>query len=135
MTFDLGSAVGGVFWSPYSSTIFAAVTNDGKVHLFDLAQNKSDPLCAQKIVKRSRLTKACFNSRDFILIVGDERGVVHSLKLSPNLRKIYQPSIGTGHRADYELKEIERMENNVGSCQLLYLLVLISASFLGHIKL
>ena len=31
--------------------------------------------------------------------------------------------------------KIERMENNVGSCQLLYLLVLISASFLGHIKL
>ena len=31
--------------------------------------------------------------------------------------------------------KIERKENNVGSCQLLYLLVLISASFLGHIKL
>ena len=31
--------------------------------------------------------------------------------------------------------KIERKENNVGSCQLLYLLVLISASFLGQIKL
>lgn len=31
MTFDLNSAVGDVAWSPYSSTVFAAVTTDGKV--------------------------------------------------------------------------------------------------------
>jgi len=30
-TFDLGSAVGDVAWAPYSSTVFAAVTADGKV--------------------------------------------------------------------------------------------------------
>jgi len=30
-TFDLNSAVGDVAWAPYSSTIFAAVTADGKV--------------------------------------------------------------------------------------------------------
>jgi len=29
-TFDLGSAVGDVAWAPYSSTVFAAVTADGK---------------------------------------------------------------------------------------------------------
>ncbi|CAN0222778.1 unnamed protein product, partial [Laminaria digitata] len=40
MSFDLGNAVGDVFWSPYSSTVFAAVTSDGKVHVFDLAENK-----------------------------------------------------------------------------------------------
>lgn len=32
--------VGDVFWSPYSSTVMAAVTSDGKVHVFDLAENK-----------------------------------------------------------------------------------------------
>lgn len=31
MTFDLGSAVGDAAWAPYSSTVFAAVTDDGKV--------------------------------------------------------------------------------------------------------
>ena len=31
MSFDLGNAVGDVQWAPYSSTVFAAVTNDGKV--------------------------------------------------------------------------------------------------------
>jgi len=32
MTFDLGEAVGDIAWSPYSSTVFTAVTSDGKVH-------------------------------------------------------------------------------------------------------
>jgi len=86
--FDLGNAVGDVCWSPFSSTVFAAVTTDGKVHLFDLSQNKREPCCAQKIIKRARLTNASFNVKDFILIVGDDRGGVHSLKLSPNLRKL-----------------------------------------------
>jgi dynein intermediate chain 1 len=86
--FDLGNAVGDVCWSPFSSTVFAAVTTDGKVYLFDLSQNKREPCCAQKIIKRARLTNASFNVKDFILIVGDDRGGVHSLKLSPNLRKL-----------------------------------------------
>ncbi|MGH0191330.1 UNVERIFIED_CONTAM: hypothetical protein FKN15_060301 [Acipenser sinensis] len=30
-TFDLNAAVGDVAWAPYSSTVFAAVTTDGKV--------------------------------------------------------------------------------------------------------
>ncbi|KAL7430531.1 hypothetical protein ACHAXH_004695 [Discostella pseudostelligera] len=88
LNFDLGSAVGDVCWSPYSSTVFAAVTTDGTVHVFDLSKNKREPLCAQRVVKRAHLTNASFNMNDFILIVGDDRGGVHSMKLSPNLRKI-----------------------------------------------
>jgi dynein intermediate chain 1 len=111
MTFDLGSAVGDICWSPFSSTVFAAVTHDGKVHVFDLSENKSDALCVQRIVKRSRLTKCSFHKNDFMLIVGDERGVVHSLKLSPNLRKVHTLSIDRcQQRAAYELKEADRME-------------------------
>ncbi|GMH81108.1 hypothetical protein TrVE_jg8642 [Triparma verrucosa] len=91
MSFDLGNAVGDVCWSPYSSTIFAAVTSDGKVHVFDLAENKHEPLCEQKVVKRAKLTHVCFNERDFMVIVGDDRGGVNSLKLSPNLRKLHLP--------------------------------------------
>lgn len=88
MSFDLGNAVGDVAWAPYSSTVFAAVTSDGKVHVFDLAENKNEPLCEQKVVKRAKLTHVAFNSQDPILLVGDDRGGVNSLKLSPNLRKI-----------------------------------------------
>jgi dynein intermediate chain 1 len=67
------------------------VTSDGKVHVFDLAENKHEPLCEQKVVKRAKLTHVCFNQSDPIVIVGDDRGGVNSLKLSPNLRKVHEP--------------------------------------------
>jgi dynein intermediate chain 1, axonemal len=34
MTFDLGTAVGDIAWAPYSSTVFAAVTDEGPVRDF-----------------------------------------------------------------------------------------------------
>ncbi|KAJ8392790.1 hypothetical protein AAFF_G00072740 [Aldrovandia affinis] len=88
-TFDLNSAVGDVAWSPYSSTVFAAVTTDGKVHVFDLSINKYEALCQQPVVakKKTKLTHIEFNPVYPIIIVGDDRGYVTSLKLSPNLRK------------------------------------------------
>mmetsp|Transcript_18991 Transcript_18991/g.33423 ORF Transcript_18991/g.33423 Transcript_18991/m.33423 type:complete len:714 (+) Transcript_18991:248-2389(+) len=112
--FDLGNAVGGVCWSPYSSTVFAAVTTDGKVYVFDLSQNKREPLCAQKVVKRARLTNAAFNIKDFILIVGDDRGGVHSLKLSPNLRKFAEVEEEKGKEEGEEEKEVDNdtIQNN-----------------------
>merc|ERR1712166_1075352 len=62
----------------------------GKVHCFDLNVNKHEPLCEQKVVKRARLTHVVFNRRDPIILVGDDRGGVNSLKLSPNLRKLVE---------------------------------------------
>uniref|UniRef100_A0AAR2M118 Dynein axonemal intermediate chain 1 n=1 Tax=Pygocentrus nattereri TaxID=42514 RepID=A0AAR2M118_PYGNA len=88
-TFDLNAAVGDVAWSPYSSTVFAAVTTDGKVHVYDLSVNKYEAICQQAVVakKKTRLTHIEFNPVYPIIIVGDDRGYVTSLKLSPNLRK------------------------------------------------
>jgi len=88
MTFDLGNSVGDINWSPYSSTVFSAVSSDGKVHVFDMMENKHEALCEQKVVKRARLTHCRFNLKDYMLIVGDDRGGVNALKLSPNLRKV-----------------------------------------------
>ncbi|XP_074651802.1 dynein intermediate chain 2, ciliary-like [Tubulanus polymorphus] len=89
-TFDLNSSVGDVAWSPYSSTVFAAVTADGKVFVYDLSVNKYEPICEQAVVqkKKTKLTHLAFNPTHPILIVGDDRGHVLSLKLSPNLRKM-----------------------------------------------
>tara|TARA_B110000977_G_scaffold189155_4_gene258269 strand:+ start:997 stop:3066 length:2070 start_codon:yes stop_codon:yes gene_type:complete len=87
MSFDLHSAVGDVAWSPTSATTFAAVTSDGKVHVYDLHENKHEPMCEQKIVRKAKLTKIAFNPVHPVLLVGDDRGCVTSLKLSPNLRK------------------------------------------------
>ncbi len=38
--YDLGNAVGDMDWAPFSSTVFAAVTTDGHVHVFDISVDK-----------------------------------------------------------------------------------------------
>ncbi|XP_069601963.1 dynein axonemal intermediate chain 1 [Ranitomeya imitator] len=88
--FDLNSAVGDVAWAPYSSTVFAAVTTDGKIHVFDLSINKYEALCQQAVVakKKTKLTHIEFNPIYPVIIVGDDRGHIICLKLSPNLRKM-----------------------------------------------
>lgn len=107
LSFDLGNAVGDVAWSPYSSTVFAAVTSDGKVHVFDLAENKHEPLCEQKVVKRAKLTHVQFNRSSPIIIVGDDRGGVNTLKLSPNLRKIHEPRDEEGEIVPHDPVQIQ----------------------------
>eukprot|EP01135_Chromosphaera_perkinsii_P007948 Nk52_evm20s1073 gene=Nk52_evmTU20s1073 len=86
-SFDLNNAVGDVSWAPYSSTVFAAVTSDGKVHVYDLNCNKYEAICEQAVVRKAKLTHLSFNPHYPVLIVGDDRGSVTALKLSPNLRK------------------------------------------------
>uniref|UniRef100_A0A8C9EQQ5 Dynein axonemal intermediate chain 1 n=1 Tax=Pavo cristatus TaxID=9049 RepID=A0A8C9EQQ5_PAVCR len=88
--YDLNAAVGDVAWSPYSSTVFAAVTTDGKAHVFDLNINKYEALCSQVVVakKKNKITHIQFNPVYPVVIIGDERGQITCLKLSPNLRKM-----------------------------------------------
>ncbi|XP_045229317.1 dynein axonemal intermediate chain 1 isoform X2 [Macaca fascicularis] len=88
--YDLNSAVGDVAWAPYSSTVFAAVTTDGKAHVFDLAINKYEAICNQPVAakKKNKITHVQFNPIHPIIIVGDDRGHIICLKLSPNLRKM-----------------------------------------------
>ena len=73
--FDLNSQVGDVAWAPYSSTVFSAVTGDGKVHVFDLHVDKYHPICTQPVVprKKAKLNHVAFNSHHPILVVGDSR--------------------------------------------------------------
>ena len=88
MSWDLNNAVCDVAWAPFSSTVFAAVTADAKVHVFDLAVNKIEPLCEQKVIKKAKLTHLVFNPVEPIILVGDDKGGVVALKLSPNLRQL-----------------------------------------------
>lgn len=112
-TYDLGSAVGDAAWAPYSSTVFAAVTADGKVFVFDLNINKYEPICEQTVVqkKKTKLTHIAFNLTYPILIVGDDRGNVTSLKLSPNLRK--KPKVKKGEDpkplSDTEIPKLDKI--------------------------
>ncbi len=107
LSFDLGNSVSDVDWSPVSSTTFAAVTSDGRAHVFDLAANKHDPLCVQKVVKRAKLTHVAFNGHDPVLLVGDDRGEVTSLKLSPNLRNLHEPKDEAGNLLPHDASRLQ----------------------------
>ena len=93
-------------WSPFSSTVFATITDDekkeGRVRVFDLQVNKHEPIGEMKTKssKKARLTNICFNPVTPIICVGDDKGEVQILKLSHNLRKMSANS----------LEEIDRQE-------------------------
>lgn len=115
-SFDLNNSVGDVAWAPYSSTVFAAVTADGKVYVYDLNINKYEPLCEQMVAqkKKTKLTHIEFNPTYPIIIVGDDRGNVTSLKLSPNLRKIPkekkgQPAMDAAQREEFEITKLNKI--------------------------
>ena len=73
--FDVNSQVGDIAWAPYSSTVFAAVTVDGKAHVFDINIDKYHAICTQQIVsrKKAKLNHISFNLHHPIIIVGDSR--------------------------------------------------------------
>ncbi|XP_054720556.1 uncharacterized protein LOC129230178 [Uloborus diversus] len=88
-TFDLLNEVKDVTWAPFSSTLFAAVTNDSKVHIFDVQMNRQQPTSTYSIHRAKKniiLTSVQFNPIKPVIIVGDDKGSVISFKLSPNLR-------------------------------------------------
>lgn len=95
MTFDMSFAVGDIQWAPYSSTVFSAVTSDGKLYVWDLNQDKHTHLCEHPAMKKAKALHVCFNYEDPIILVGDERGGVNSFKLSNSLNQgplVYQPT-------------------------------------------
>ena len=56
--------------------------------MFDLAINRLEPLCEQRVVKKAKLTRVVFNPLEPVLLIGDDKGAVIALKLSPNLRTL-----------------------------------------------
>ena len=93
LSFDLGASAGDAAWAPFSSTVLAAVSEAGRVHVFDVAQNRHAALCAQRMPTRGALTRLAFNPLHPVLLVGDEHGAVTCLKLSPNLRAGATPGL------------------------------------------
>lgn len=71
------------------------------MHVFDVAENKLQPLCSQKVSKH-KLTRVAFNPRHPVLLVGDARGQLTSLKLSPNLRKALAGEVAGDAKAHSE---------------------------------
>ena len=114
-----------VSWAPYSSTVFAAVTIDGKVHIYDLSINKYGPVCVQPIVqrKKARLNHLSFNPSHPVILVGDSSGVTHCLKMSPNLRRQNKEIKKAAKNKDenlvrkLEIKKLERLLEQVSFSQ------------------
>merc|ERR1712178_615071 len=71
--------------------------------------NKYEHMCEQLVTrkKKTKLTHISFNRKHPIIVVGDDRGYVTSLKISPNLRK--QPKEKKGQD---NMKQEERMLRN-----------------------
>jgi dynein intermediate chain 1 len=105
--YELGASVGACCWAVHSSTVFAAVTDDGKIHVFDISQNKFEALVTQVISqkKKTKLTSVEFNPKEPVLIVGDDRGFVTTLKISPNLRKIPKMKKGQVYELNAETEK------------------------------
>ena len=47
-----------------------------------------------QVVKKAKLTKLVFNPKYPIVLIGDDKGTVTCMKLSPNLRKTCKPDKG-----------------------------------------
>lgn len=108
LTFDLDTSVGDVAWAPFSSTVFALITTGGKVRVYDIAVNKHEAVGETRVNKKAKLTHVEFSLTEPILAVGDDRGMVTVLKLSPNLRKMSAPSISKINVQE-EAKRLEQL--------------------------
>lgn len=113
ITYDLNHPVGDVAWAPFSATVFAAVTTDGRVHVFDLSQNKNGPLASARVTSSKKgqpLTHVAFSPKDDILVVGDNQGTTTVLKLSEGLAT-RMPSTGEEDEVTFNVEaEADRLE-------------------------
>jgi dynein intermediate chain 1 len=112
MIFDLNTSVGDVAWSPFSSTVFATITTDGRVRVYDLNVNKHEPIGEYRVQSRGpnkpKLTNICFNPVEPIICVGDDKGTVSILKLSANLRKMSASAIEEINQED-EIAKLDKV--------------------------
>lgn len=107
MTFDLNCAVADVAWAPYSSTVFAVVTTDRRLRVYDLNIDKHAPIGKTRarswtgaVASKASLTHIAFNPVEPIICIGDDKGVVNILKLSGNLRVMSAEQIADVNQAE-----------------------------------
>ncbi len=62
-----------------------------------------------QVAKKAKLTKLVFNPKHPIILVGDDKGVVTSLKLSPNLRKCSKPERPGQKAEEMEVAKLDQV--------------------------
>lgn len=89
---DLSDAVNDVIWAPHNSTSFAAAMDDGRVELWDLAEKPLDPIVVHyPHAKERQRRRTCvrFSPNSPVLVVGDDQGSVHVMRMHNTNQSYY----------------------------------------------
>ncbi len=100
--FDMQNAVGDVAWSPWCSTIFAAVTIQGDMKLFDLNRNRKSAIHEKKL-HDIPINHLAFNKFEYVFVTGNEKGKVRLWRMADSLRT-------TIDRKEEEAKELAKAQ-------------------------
>jgi dynein intermediate chain 1 len=82
--FDVQSAVGDISWSPWCSTIFAAVTVQGDIKFFDLNRNRKGAINDKKF-SEIPINHISFNKFEYVFLTGNEKGKVRLWRMAETL--------------------------------------------------
>jgi WD40 repeat protein len=79
---DLTNAVNDIQWSHLNATAFAAVADDGRVELWDLALRPLDPLVVW-IPGEQKVARTCvrFSKNSPVLVAGDASGKIAVMRI------------------------------------------------------
>ena len=100
--FDMQNAVGDVAWSPWCSTIFAAVTIQGDMKFFDLNRNRKSAIHEKKL-HDIPINHLAFNKFEYVFVTGNEKGKVRLWRMADSLRT-------TIDRKEEEAKELAKAQ-------------------------
>lgn len=120
MSFDLGQSMVDIVWSPFSASVFVALSLE-KTYIYDLKVDRHSRVAENKPVK-SKCTNLAFNPNKSLLLVGDSHGGVNSFKLSNTLADVarWDDSLGEKPFTDAEWEEFKEQEKtNMDQCLLL----------------
>lgn len=98
--FDMQNAVGDLAWSPWCSTIFAAVTVSGDMKFFDLNLNRKTHIYDKKY-QDTPINHISFNKFEYVFLTGNDKGKVRMWKMAESLRE-------TVDKKEEEAKEEEK---------------------------
>jgi dynein intermediate chain 1 len=82
--FDMQYAVGDIAWSPWCSTIFAAVTVNSEIKFFDINRDRKFHIAEKKL--EIPLNHIAFNKMEYVFLTGNDRGKVRLWRMADTLR-------------------------------------------------
>ena len=103
LVFDMQSAIGEVAWSPWCSTIFAAVTIEGEMKFYDLNRNRKTHIFKETYSKMA-INHIAFNQKEYVFLTGNDRGKVRLWRMAEVLRQ-------TIDKEEEKAKEQAKLEN------------------------